>query len=169
MAHPHLLGPSDAVLYRIQRGLAGYVSYLAACDMNKAFSEYVLYEPTLRILTAQAFEVESEFPCPGFPPKKGDKKRLDFVATGAGNIRFALEMKWAKSRRVPRIGDDVTKLQKFREATAGAEGFLCVFGVKSVLEALILPGGLRERRNPVYADLRKTKFGCRVFEVTGAS
>ena len=41
------------MLYRVQRGLAGYVSYLAACDMNRAFSEYVLYEPTLRILTAR--------------------------------------------------------------------------------------------------------------------
>ena len=72
MGQQRVLGPSDAVLYRIQRGLAGYVSYLAACDMNKAFSEYVLYEPTLRILTAQAFTVESEYPCPGsaFVPLK---------------------------------------------------------------------------------------------------
>ena len=41
------------VLYRIKRGLAGFVSYLAACEMNQAFSEYVLYEPILRILTAR--------------------------------------------------------------------------------------------------------------------
>ena len=33
------------ILFRIKRGLAGYVSYLAACDMNQAFSEFVLYEP----------------------------------------------------------------------------------------------------------------------------
>ena len=160
------LGPSDAVLYRIQRGLAGYVSYLAACDMNKAFSEYVLYEPTLRILTAQGFAVESEYPCPGFPPKKGDKKKLDFVATNAAGVRFALEMKWAKQKTVPRIADDILKLQKFREAHPGVEGFLCVFGRKSVLEALVVPDGLRERRDPVYADFRKTRFGCRVFEST---
>jgi hypothetical protein len=166
MGHPRTLGPSDAVLYRIQRGLAGYVSYLAACDMNKAFSEYVLYEPTLRILTAQAFTVESEYPCPGFPPRRGDKKKLDFVATGANDVRFALEMKWARQRRVPKIGDDILKLQKFRQANPGVEGFLCVFGVKSVLEALVVPNGLRERRDAVYADLRKTRFGCRVFEVT---
>jgi hypothetical protein len=37
------------VFYRIKRGLSGYVSYLAACEMNTAFSEYVLYEPILRI------------------------------------------------------------------------------------------------------------------------
>lgn len=75
MGHPKPFGPSDAVLYRVQRGLAGYVSYLAACEMNKAFSEYVLYEPTLRILTAQGFEVETEFPCPGFPARRATRRR----------------------------------------------------------------------------------------------
>ena len=30
------------VLYRIQRGLSGYVSYLAACEMNSTFTEYML-------------------------------------------------------------------------------------------------------------------------------
>ncbi|MCR6654674.1 MAG: hypothetical protein NVV63_02435 [Opitutus sp.] len=44
--------PED-VFFRIQRGLAGYISYLAACEMNPAFSEYVLYEPALRIFTAR--------------------------------------------------------------------------------------------------------------------
>ena len=166
MGQQPVLGPSDAVLYRIQRGLAGYVSYLAACDMNKAFSEYVLYEPTLRILTAQGFQVESEYPCPGFPPKKGDKKKLDFVASNDNGVRFALEMKWTKTRKVPRIGDDVLKLQKYREANPGVDGFLVVFGRKSVLEVVETPVGVRQRRVPVYADLTKTRFGCRVFEVT---
>lgn len=154
-------------MYRIQRGLAGYVSYLAACEMNKAFSEYVLYEPTLRILTAQMFTVETECPCPGFPPKSGDKKKLDFVVTRvADNVRFALEMKWAKKRTIPKVKDDIDKLQKFHEANQDAECFLCVFGVKSVLQELVIPDGVKERRAAVYADLRKTRFGCRVFELT---
>ena len=46
------------MLYRIKRGLSGYVSYLAACEMNASFSEYVLYEPILRILTARNYSVE---------------------------------------------------------------------------------------------------------------
>jgi len=56
--------PQD-VLYRVKRGLAAYVSYLAACEMNQAFSEYVLYEPILRILTARGYTVECEAECPG--------------------------------------------------------------------------------------------------------
>jgi len=43
------------VLYRLKRGLSAYISYLAACEMNQAFSEYVLYEPMLRILTAHGY------------------------------------------------------------------------------------------------------------------
>ena len=46
--------PTDA-LYRVKRGLSAYVSYLAACEMNQAFSEYVIYEPILRILMARGF------------------------------------------------------------------------------------------------------------------
>ena len=72
------------ILFRIKRGLAGYVSYLAACEMNQAFSEYVLYEPILRILTARGYEVECEVACPGLSKNdgKGDLKRIDFVAKG---------------------------------------------------------------------------------------
>jgi hypothetical protein len=84
------------VIRRIKRGLVGYVSYLAACEMNKSFSEYVLYEPILRIMTARGYLVETEVECPGVTqPKKGDKKRLDFVARGYG-FTFAIEVKWAK-------------------------------------------------------------------------
>src|SRR6266576_1775137 len=87
--------PTD-VLYRIKRGLAAYVSYLAACEMNQAFSEYVLYEPLLRILTARGFTVECESEYPGIQqPARGDRKRIDFVAHGH-SVRFALEVKWAQ-------------------------------------------------------------------------
>lgn len=96
--------PND-VLYRIKRGLAGYISYLAACEMNEAFSEYVLYEPILRILTARGYKVESEVLCPGIQqPKTGDKKRLDFVAC-LPNLTCAIEVKWAWNKTLKIDGD----------------------------------------------------------------
>ena len=68
------LEPTD-VLFRIKRALAAYVSYLAACEMNQAFSEYVLYEPLLRILTTRGYKVECESECPGIQrPGSGDRK-----------------------------------------------------------------------------------------------
>ncbi len=163
---PKPLKPSSDVLYRIKRGLAGYVSYLAACEMNQSFSEYVLYEPTLRILTARGFTVKCEVPCPGFARKStGDLKRIDFVADGNGAY-FAIEMKWARTRKLD-VSVDVEKLKCFRRSKNEALGFLCVFGKKSVLDGFILkPAGLREQGTAVYADFRKTRYGCRVYEVT---
>jgi Holliday junction resolvase len=159
------LTPAADVLYRIKRGLAGYVSYLAACEMNESFSEYILYEPTLRILTARGFSVTCESPCPGTARQaKGDFKRLDFVARAQGAV-FALEMKWARSKRLD-VASDVNKLKAFRSATPGASGFLCVFGRRSALAELTLtPSGLREQGRAVYAEFGITKYGCRTYHV----
>src|SRR5438874_11562311 len=94
------------VLRRIKRGLAGYVSYLAACEMNEAFSEYVLYEPILRILASRNYTVECEYECPGVDHAAvGDKKRIDFVARNH-SLQLAIEVKWAKSDH-PDIARDV--------------------------------------------------------------
>jgi Holliday junction resolvase len=159
------LGPTSDVLYRIKRGLTGYVSYLAACEMNEAFSEYVLYEPILRILSARGFDVTCEVRCPGIMyAGAGDHKKLDFVAKSS-NAHFALEIKWARSRR-PMIEPDIKKLQHFCSAHAGSIGFLCIFGRKSFLTELKLPpsANLRERGEEVYADFGRTRYGCRMFE-----
>ena len=157
--------PSNA-LYRVKRGLCGYISYLAACEMGQAFSEYVLYEPILRVLMARRFQVQCEYECPGIrQPKRGDKKRLDFFVTGLG-IEFAMEVKWAKSSTI-NVTRDLEKLEAFRRAVPAAMAFLCVFGRKSFIEALDLSEHpLREKGKAVYADLRRTKYGCRIFQVT---
>jgi hypothetical protein len=152
-------------IYRIKRGLAGYISYLAACEMNEAFSEYVLYEPTLRILTALKFTVKCEYPCPGFAKKsRGDVKKLDFLAH-QGKWRFAMEMKWAKSARLD-INRDVEKLALFKTAEPSSLALICVFGRRSFLEHLRpTVHNLRERGAPVYAEFGNTRYGCRIFDV----
>ncbi len=153
------------IMSRIKRGLAGYVSYLAACEMNQAFSEYVLYEPILRILLARNYKVECEAVCPGVKqPKSGDKKRLDFVARGHGS-HFALEVKWAKRRKL-HVENDFEKLEGFRKAQPGNRSFLCAFGRKSVLRHIELVGGrFKERGKAVIAEFKITKYGCRIYEV----
>jgi Holliday junction resolvase len=155
--------PIDA-LYRIKRGLSGYVSYLAACEMNESFSEYVLYEPILRILTARGYSVECEVECPGVKhEKKGDRKRLDFVATRNG-LAFALEVKWANRRSID-IKQDVLKLVAYRTASNSARAFLCVFGRQSILMNLRLKAeNLEQQGQIVTADLGKTKYSCRIYE-----
>jgi len=167
MTSKNKLAEPDDVLYRIQRGLAGYISYLAACEMNAAFSEYVLYEPTLRILTARGYKVQSEFPCPGIQQHKtGDKKKLDFVACRKG-LTCAIEVKWARNRKIM-IDRDLEKLSTCLSAKPSWRAFLCVFGKESIITGLILPPNLlREQGKARIADFGKTRFGCRIYEMAG--
>ena len=100
------------VLYRLKRGLVGYISYLAACQMNESFSEYILYEPILRILTARRFKVKCESPVDiGDESKSGDKKRIDLIATSLvkKDLSLAIEVKWAK-KSLLNIENDYLKL-----------------------------------------------------------
>jgi hypothetical protein len=160
-----LTEPSN-VLFRIKRGLAGYVSYLAACEMNQAFSEYVLYEPVLRILTAREYAVRCEYECPGFERSTaGDKKRIDFVAEHP-DAQFALEVKWARRGRIS-VGGDVAKLNAFVHRYPNAYAFLCIFGRRSHIRDLgYLSEWFTERGDPVFAEFKSTKYGCRIFELT---
>lgn len=162
--NPLLAREPFEVIHRLQRGLCGYVSYLAACEMNEAFSEYVLYEPILRILTASGFEVKCEYECPGaVQPAKGDKKRLDFYAFSQLGVRLALEVKWVSSSRLD-VNGDIQKLTWLASAEEATYPLLCVFGKKSLLEKINLTKqGLKEWGRPLYADLRRTKYGCRFF------
>jgi hypothetical protein len=164
-ASPELDEPAD-VLYRIKRGLTGYVSYLAACEMNGSFSEYVLYEPILRILTARRYLVECEVACPGLSRRNGgDRKRLDFVAR-RGNLRFALEVKWARARSLD-VSNDQLKMAAFmKRGSPKDRAFLCVFGRESHIGRLALkPQLFEERGDAVVARLGRTRYGCRVFEL----
>jgi len=156
------------VIFRIKRGLCGYVSYLASCEMNQAFSEYVLYEPMLRILTARNYAVICEHICPGIEqPLRGDKKRLDFFASKEGS-QFTIEVKWITSNRLS-INSDTEKLQAFAQSTPGALAFLLLFGKKSLVsKAKVDKSIYKEWGTLVFADLRKTKYGCRVYRFRGA-
>ena len=157
-----LAEPID-VLYRIKRGLAGYVSYLAACEMNESFSEYVLYEPILRVLTARGYKVNCEVVCPGIEqPRVGDKKKLDFVAT-INNITFALEVKWTKNKK-PKIDEDLRKLIACHESE-NWRAFLCIFGTESNITNINISDCLTERGKAVIAQFGRTRFGCRIYEL----
>lgn len=156
--------PGD-VLFRIKRGLCGYVSYLAACDMNKAFSEYVLYEPILRILNARGFNVDSEVECPGVDqPARGDKKKLDFHALGHSR-ELALEVKWVRQGGL-NIERDLEKLRGVLASKKGSYPLLCVFGRRSFIEHIDLrKEGFVEKGDAVYAEFKRTRYGCRIFQL----
>ena len=154
----------EDTLRRIKRGLAGYISYLAACEMNSAFSEYVLYEPILRILTARGYNVTCEWPLPADAPHQGDNnKRIDFEANHTTNGHMAIEVKW-KKEIAQSVVNDYQKLKYYRETHAGSSAFLCVFGRKSHIEDLQLDvPEFNEFGDAVYADFAQTLYGCRIY------
>ena len=171
-AKPKPLPEPFNVLRRIKRGLAGHVSYLAACEMNEAFSEYVLYEPILRILLARGYAVKSEVKAPVPQPKKGDKRKLDFVVVGNG-LDFAIEVKWAK-RRTINIEEDMLKLSAYQNKVATNRAFLCVFGLKRFVDNIrfrpstdpALVGVTRkEIGKAMTAAFGQTTYCCRFYEV----
>jgi hypothetical protein len=161
--------PSN-VLYRLKRGLSGYISYLAACEMNQAFSEYVLYEPILRILTARGYTVNCEFPCPGLTKdggRRGDQKKIDFDVRDH-NSRFAVEVKWGRSNRL-NVRGDYDKLRSYHTYIRGSRSFLCVFGRRSHIQNIVLKNGrFSEIGEAVYADFGVTRYGCRMYELKEA-
>ena len=66
----------------------------------------------------------------------------------------------------PNVNRDVEKLQAFITARPQAVALLCVFGRMSHLEAIELPDGIfKERGSAVYADLKRTRYGCRIFQL----
>ncbi len=159
--------PKEA-LYRIQRALAGHVSYLAACETNKTFSEYILYEPILRILMMRGFSVQCEYICPGIAKRgrRGDYKKLDFEANRR-RVRFAMEVKWPRDgKRVLDARKDHKKLVAFKRRYTSAQTFLCLFGRYDHLKRIeIVPNQFVEYLDPIYALFRRTQFGCRIFEL----
>jgi len=138
--------------------------------MNEAFTEYGLYEPILRILTARNFSVTCEFPCPGLEKdvgQRGDVKRIDFDVSGH-KLRFAIEVKRAKTNQID-VKRDYMKLRSYRECVEGSRAFLCVFGRMSHIEHITLKNGsFSAIGKTVFAEFGITRFGCRVYELDEA-
>jgi len=168
MKQPELPEPYES-LYRIQRALAGHISYLAACDTNVTFTEYLLYEPILRVLMTRKYDVQCEVSCADFLEKAegGDHKWIDFVAKKSG-VHFALEVKWPrKAMRTLDVRTDHEKLAAFHQKYPASESFLCVFGRHDHIEKINLsPNCFIKRREltPIYAYFRRTQFGCKIYQ-----
>jgi hypothetical protein len=153
----------EDTLRRIKRGLVGYISYLAACEMNSAFSEYVLYEPILRILTARGYEVQCEFPLRNH--ELGDHPRIDFFGIHPLKGKLAIEVKWKKKTK-PRIQKDLEKLRTISNRDGTVNCFLCVFGRRSYLQDWTPDDAqFTEFGDGVYAEFGQTRYGCRVFQL----
>ena len=147
------------VLNPICRGLVGYVSYLAPCGTSTVYSEYLLYEPLLRIAKSQRYTARCEVPVPKRVAAAGDHPRIDF-SLERGNDLLGLEVKWVKSR-APNIIKDAEKLRDFHSQT-GAKGYVLLFGRSSLFVKLQpkLTGALKSSGGVVRWNAKKTDYSA---------
>lgn len=153
----------SSVLEPICRGLVGYVSYLAACRNSTIYSEYLLYEPLLRIAHAQGYTTKCEVAVGSSASGKGDKKRLDFVLSKDSEL-LSIEVKWIKAAK-PNIVNDVNKLVTYHGAT-GASGYVLLFGQSGFFEKLTPNAGRSSLTcgRLVSWTPGRTKYGARWFQ-----
>ena len=144
------------------RGLVGYYSYMATTNSNTIYSEYLLYEPLLRIFQAKGYKVHCEFAI-----KKsgvGDNKRIDFYVK-KDLKEFAIEIKWAK-RKTININNDINKLKECNKLY-GANGYILVFGYFNILNKLKFSHNNKyiNYGKIVYWDSGRTNYAARWFRI----
>jgi hypothetical protein len=150
----------SSVLNPICRGLVGYVSYLASCDAATVYSEYLLYEPLLRIAKSQGYTARCEVPVPRINGGVGDHPRIDFYLQRSHD-RLGLEVKWIKSKSSD-ISKDVNKLRSFNIQT-GAKGYVLLFGRSSFFGSLKpkYTGTEMSWGTPVRWNAKRTDYSAR--------
>ena len=172
----------------LKRGISGYMSYLAACQMWGVFTEYILYEPINRMLIATGWKVHCEYKIPGL--KTGHSGEIDFVASrtqnreqdeGGETVEFAMEVKWKKTQQTNfEVSRDYEKLILFRTKKPNADLLICVFGREIAIAECQLylskksmkEHDLQQQPNfenvgkTIIAKLGKTSYGCRIFRLT---
>lgn len=151
----------SSILEPICRGLVSYVSYLASCGSSTVYSEYLLYEPLLRIAQSNGYDVSCKVAVSS--GTKGDKKRIDFDLA-KGKERLGVEVKWVKSK-TPNVENDVKKLIVHNQVCF-AHGYVPFFGQSQHL-AELKP---KTMRNPIAKgklvswNAGRTKYSARWFK-----
>lgn len=152
----------------VRRGISAYVSYLAACGVSDVLSEYVLYEPIMRILNSRRLMVSCEHECPGVKEgRRGDKERIDFraISPKQPNRSFAMEVKWLRGKSV-NLTRDLKKLKSYVSVNQTHHGIVLIFGEEQYISAYGPPNTIVEIGEATYSSLGKTKYGARTFRLS---
>jgi hypothetical protein len=170
---------AQATLRSLRRGIVGYISYLAACRCREVYSEYLLYEPILRVGMAQGYTVSAEVPVDRDEliallgreshreTQVGDLPKIDFAFERGGErpAHFGLEVKWVRQHTV-NVTKDIAKLHVFgREHNA--LGYLLVFGHAGVVDELELRGAraLNRQKHVLSWRTAGTAYAARWYRV----
>ncbi len=144
------------------RGLVGHYSYMATTSSNTVYSEYLLYEPMLRIFQAKGYHTHCEFTIEN--SGKGDNKRIDFRVK-KDLIEFAIEVKWARSKTI-NVDNDIDKLIMYNNKYK-SNGYILVFGYFSDIQNLKFSNNKKyiSSGKIVHWDSGKTNYAARWFKI----
>lgn len=153
--------------------LTAYMTVQARQGLSAAYSEYLLYDPIVRVARYRGWEIRSEWPLPKVAPGRGDNKRIDFrIKTNPKAKRaLLLEIKYSKSiSGVINVEKDVTKLQcQLAQEAVGSRALLVVAGRRrrknnEAHDIATKPSFATALYTTVYLAA-STTFGVTVFEV----
>lgn len=101
-------------------GVAAHLTLLARCGLWPAYSEYLLYDPIVRIAAHLQWKVSCEYALPKKKTGAGDNPRLDFFfSDDVRKLDVAVEVKWPRdTNKSCSVKKDVAKLRSVR-ATKG--------------------------------------------------
>ena len=144
------------------RGLVGHYSYMATTSSNTIYSEYLLYEPMLRIFQAKGYQAHCEFAIEN--SGKGDNKRIDFRVKKDSN-EFAVEVKWAKSKTI-NVDKDIDKLKIYNQKYK-FHGYILVFGYFKHIDNLKFSNGKKfiSAGKTIHWNSGKTNYAARWFKI----
>jgi hypothetical protein len=135
--------PKNLIVALVE-GVLGYLIYQHRCGLYEAYSEYLLYDPIVRIAKDKQWKIKSEFAVEE-KKGKGDKKRIDFLFTSKEdeNRVIALEVKYLKDlKKTIDLSNDIDKLK-------GLNSYL---NKTDVLKFILIAGLLHE---PILKKLRE--------------
>lgn len=159
-------------------GLLGYQIYQARCGLNEVYTEYLLYDPILRIGKDKKWNVTCEYPITKEQKSKGDNRRIDFIFESPDNKTIiALEVKYLKSVKYKiNIDNDVNKLKNLYCTKNGniTHRYLLICGkfsnkITSLLSKLIEKYKLNMIHEIKFVNQFRKEYGVMVFEIPSPS
>lgn len=99
-------------------GVTAHQTLLARCGLWPAYSEYLLYDPIVRIASHLGWQVNCEYKLPKLREVQGDFPRLDFLFRfEEQRLEVALEVKWVRrARQALSLANDIKKLRRVQPA-----------------------------------------------------
>lgn len=155
----------------IADGLIGYMTYQSRCGMSEAYTEYLLYDPIVRISKDKKWKVKSEYSVAGFG-KPGDNKRVDFFmeSTTHNGLLVGIEVKWIPvHKKVLNLNNDRKKLAELKSMHSAEDlrTFIALIGVHTESKKIQISKTIKHKRELMYQQVFKSKhtsYGATILE-----